>query len=54
MGSQPRPAPLQRLEPPPQRIVVAGKSALTVADTAFTFSEAQERVVALVRAGERF
>lgn len=35
---------------PPQRIVVAGKSALTVADAAFTFSEAQERVVALGRA----
>ena len=35
---------------PPQRITIAGKSALTVAGTLFMFPEAQERVVGLVRA----
>jgi iron complex transport system substrate-binding protein len=35
---------------PPQRIAIAGKSALTVADAAFMFPEARERVVALGQA----
>jgi iron complex transport system substrate-binding protein len=35
---------------PPQRIVIAGKAALIVADAVYLFPEAQERVVALVRA----
>lgn len=33
---------------PPQRIVVAGKSSLTIIDTLFMFPEAQDRVVGLV------
>jgi iron complex transport system substrate-binding protein len=33
---------------PPQRIVVAGKSNLTIAETAYLFPEAQERLVGLV------
>lgn len=37
-----------QLPEPPQRIVVAGKSTLTIVDTLYTFPEAQERVVALV------
>lgn len=34
----------------PQRIAIAGKGAMTVADAVYMFPEAQERVVALVRA----
>jgi iron complex transport system substrate-binding protein len=37
-----------QLPEPPQRIVVAGKSTLTIVDTLYMFPEAQERVVALV------
>jgi iron complex transport system substrate-binding protein len=33
---------------PPQRIVVAGKSSLTIAETLYLFPEAQERLVGLV------
>jgi iron complex transport system substrate-binding protein len=33
---------------PPQRIVVAGRSSLTIADTLFMFPEAQDRVAGLV------
>ena len=39
-----------RFPQPPRRIAIAGKSALVVADAAYMFPEAKERVVALVRA----